>query len=637
VQEETKEFSELIEHANTLIERDAEKNKAQTEMLRLHRLDWGEDIWKKPENVRETRDTQPFDAVNWSVDILSVHEPTITIELPREQPGVEEQPVDPMAQIDQIASGAFADPMGGMGMPDPMMGMMPPPMAQSMEQQAAPEEYNPTELSETLEAMARNALRHNDQRRKSALLRDFLYSVFLFDECIAKVADLRMSPQWDKSPAFLRTRSPFAVKACLPMTVHTEWDEYGLAGVLHRYKRPLREIKNQYSDVNGAVSLFEADPEGNVVFCEWWTRDEMCQWIEKSGVKSTESTDTQNKTQSELLLEPIKANTLGFIPFVVRTGRGSQLFEMAEEQISPLLYGGWKSKIFFRANLFLSVVSTLAFAQANPKWVYQSETGDKTFDLNFNFPEVLPAKVGEKIDPLPVGVNADLYEMLKEFAGRSQQTTISQVVAGQVPQGVSAAAAINLLVQGSKLTIVPAQSAVGEIYAMIAQMLFDYIKAYGESDLKIMVRDGVRPIHPQEIPDWMDIQVTLRSEMPQDKALLYNVALNAWKQGFISQETGWDMVGIEDKVKERERLDMEIRNATPEEMMAGRVSEPAQKALMAEQQQQMQAQQAAETNVGDATTAAQSGGLPFEQNPQAGGGVIDQLAAIQNSISNPMG
>jgi hypothetical protein len=113
--------------------------------------------------------------------------------------------------------------------------------------------------------------------------------------------------------------------------------------------------------------------------------------------------------------------------------------------------------------------------------------------------------------------------------------------------------------------------------------------------------------------------------------------LNAWKQGFISQETGWDMVGIEDKVKERERLDMEIRNATPEEMMAGRVSEPAQKALMAEQQQQMQAQQAAETNVGDATTAAQSGGLPFEQNPQAGGGVIDQLTAIQNSISNPMG
>lgn len=604
-------------------------------MLRIHRLEWSEAIDEKRTDIREARDTQPYDAVNWSIDILSVHEPTITVELPRQQDETKE------GEAGAGGAGGMAMPdMGGMDGMGPLdeLGMIAQgAFGQGIEQQAQVEEYNPTELSETLEAMIRNSLRHNDQRRKSALLRDMLYSAFLFDEVVVKVADLRMSPQWDKAPAHFQTRSPFAVKACLPTTVYAEWDEFGLACVLHRYKRPMREIRNQYRDLNEAVTLFEADPEGNVVYCEWWTRDEMCRWIEKSGVKSTERTDPTVKTDSDLVLEELKPNGLGFIPFVVRTGRGGQLFEMAEEQISPLLYGGWKSKVFYRANLFLSVVSTLAFAQANPKWMYASQTGEKKFDLDFNFPEVIPISAGEKVDPLAVGVNKDLYEMLREFAQRSQQTTISQVVAGQVPQGVSAAAAINLLVQGSKLTIVPAQNAVAEVYAGVAQMMFDYIKAYGEGELRIMVRDGIRPISPQQIPEWVDVQITLRADLPQDKALLYNVAVNAWKQGFISRETGWDLVGIEDKTKEQERIDQEVQGATPEEMKQGKVSAPAQQALVNEQQQQIQAQQGAQAGIGDAQTAAQSGGLPFAQNPQAANPMLDQMNAFQNSLENPGG
>lgn len=630
---ESEEFKDILEHANALIERDEQKNKAQEEMLRLHRLEWGEEISTKPENIRETRDTTPFDAVNRSVDILSVTQPTIKVELPREQPKDEdEEPAAEMGSPDLMGMGE--DPLQELGM------IASDAFSQPLEQQATADvepEYNPTELSETLEGVARNALKHNDERRKSALLRDFLYSAFLFDEVVAKVADLRMSPQWDKAPASFRTRSPFAVKACLPMTVHTEWDEFGLAGVLQRYKRPLREIKNQYGDINAAVKLFESDPEGNVIYCEWWTRDKMCRWIERSGVKHTERTDNTQKTENELLLDAVQENTLGFIPFVMRTGRGSQLFEMSEEQISPLLYGGAKSKIFYRSNLFLSVVATLASAMANPKWIVASDSGEKTIDLNFNYPEVIPVGKGEEPKRLDVGVNKDLYEMLREMSGRSELTTISSVASGAVPQGVSAAAAINLLVQGTKLTIVPAQNAVGEVYQGITQMMFDYIKAYGESDLKIMVKSGVRTVDPAQIPAWLDVSVTLRADLPQDKALLYNVAVNAWKQGFISRETGWDMVGIDDKSKEQERIDQEIQDATPEEMQQGKVSAPAQQALTAEMQAQQQAQQQGEAGIGDATTQAQSEGLPFAMNPQASNPVLDSMNAQQNAISNPMG
>jgi hypothetical protein len=117
---------------------------------------------------------------------------------------------------------------------------------------------------------------------------------------------------------------------------------------------------------------------------------------------------------------------------------------------------------------------------------------------------------------------------------------------------------------------------------------------------------------------------------------LYNVAMGAVKQGFISQETGWDLVGIEDKVKERERLDRQLQQATPEELQQGWLSDPDAQHVTAEQQAQMQ-QQEAQPNVGDATTAAMSEGLPYEQNPQAANPVVDQMNALQNMISNPRG
>jgi hypothetical protein len=645
VEQESKQFTELLDHANSLIERDEKKNEIQAKMLKLHRLEWGENLWSKPENIRETRDTHPWDAVRTSVDILSVHEPTITIELPREEPKAE--PVEPMGMPDM-----GMPPMGGMdgGMLDPMAEMegiagaafgeelASTPTIQGMAGEA-PEgsEYNPTEIGETLEGVVRKSLQDNDQRRKSPLLRDFLVSTFVFDEIVAKVADMRVSPQWNKLPARLKRMSPFKINACLPMTVHAEWDDFGLAAVLHRYKRSLREVQRDYGNVSESVKMFEGDPEGNVIFCEWWTRDEMCQWIEKSGVKHHEKQEYGEKTENEQLITPLQPHDYGFVPYVIATGSGSSMFDGTEEQIAPLLYGGWKSNTFYRSNLFLSIAASLAFAESNPKWVYGSETGEKSFDLNFNFPEVIPTKTGETVDRLEVGVNEDVYKMLQEFTSRSERTTISTVAAGQVPQGVSAAAAINLLVQGTKLTIVPAQNAVGKVYSGIAHMLFDYIKAYGESDVKIMLRQSVQAIDPAKIPDWVDVKVTLRADLPQDKALLYNVAMGAVKQGFISQETGWDLVGIEDKVKERERLDRQLQQATPEELQQGWLSDPDAQKVTAEQQAQMQQQQQAQPNVGDATTAALSEGLPFEQNPQAGNPVVDQLNAMQNAISNPRG
>jgi hypothetical protein len=494
--------------------------------------------------------------------------------------------------------------------------------------------YNPTELAELLEGVARSAFEHNDRRRKSAMLRDMLYSIFLFDEICVKIADLRLGKTWEQQPASYKTRSPFASKVCLPMTVHCEWDEYGLAAVLHRYKRSVREVAAQYGT---ARELLQSDPDGNVEFCEWWTRDQTAKWISSVVHGSDEIvTYDSGRVDADIVVEPLRENTLGFVPFVVRTGRGAQLFENEAEQVTPLLYGGWKSNLFYRANLFLSVAATLAFGMANKKWIYKSETGEKTVDIDFSDMGTIPAKNDESIEPLDVTIPAELMQMLQELTARSQQATLSAVAAGHVPQGVSAAAAINLLVQGSKLTIVPAQNAVGEAYALMTQMLFDYIKAYGESDLKVWVRDGVKPLAAEQIPDWLDIKVTLAADLPQDKALLYNIAMQAWKGGFISKESGWDLIGIEDKVKEAERIARETAETTPEEIAQGKGSELA---MQEQAQQQALAEQAGNAGVqqeqslmGDAGTAAQMGGLPFEQNPQGNNPMLDMMNAQQNAI-----
>ena len=139
-----------------------------------------------------------------------------------------------------------------------------------------------------------------------------------------------------------------------------------------------------------------------------------------------------------------------------------------------------KSKLGLRASLFLTVISTLAFGMANGQWAYKSAGGVKSIDLDFGEPHVYQLAVGEEIQQLNPQLTDDLYKAMQIILTKVDETTVSKVVVGQAPAGVTAASALNLLSQGAGLPLYPIQNAVGEALAILALMIPDYIRGVRE-------------------------------------------------------------------------------------------------------------------------------------------------------------
>lgn len=627
-QDSAQEFRDILDRANAMVKAGEARVEMQNALQSIFQLEWDEKFLSaKPAWVQETRDPTAFNAIQSMVDVLAVNEPTVTIEIPRDAVNdIENQP----DQINENAPGAMPDAltmqtdqmpmMGAPGMSDPMMGdpsmmgggdgmqspammggmmgggalppMMHPPTGGTMPGGGDSEDplgmmtpqgegaMTPDKLAEILEGVVRLAHRQNDSRREFSFQRDLLYSLFISGQAAVKVADLRLTNLWkDDKRNSLYGKSPFVIKPLPPQNVYYEFDELGLAAVLQREVRTLREMRAKYK-AKLDDSSFKGSGDERVVYAEWWTRERTCKWIERSIKIDTKIT---GGVDNELLLESPRENSLGFIPYVVRTGRGTSLFE--KNQVLPSLYAGYKSKMFYRSNLFLTVISSLAFAMANPQWLHKNGTGEKPLVIDFSGPQTYPLAQDESIERLEVALPGDLYQVFQLISGKVEESTVSKILMGQGNFGAHiAASAINLMVQGGKLTIFPIQQAAQETYAAIAQMIFDYVKVYDQfapdeateeadtgaetegaptlaktvkkNGLQLVLASKAQTIVPDMIPDYLDISYELKADLPQDKIAILNSALQALGK-LISKETAWDWIGLEDKAKEQERLDQD--------------------------------------------------------------------------------
>jgi hypothetical protein len=102
--------------------------------------------------------------------------------------------------------------------------------------------------------------------------------------------------------------------------------------------------------------------------------------------------------------------------------------------------------------------------------------------------------------------------------------------------------------------------------------------------------------------------------------MLYNIAMQAWKAGFISKSTAWDIAGVDDKQREAALLDIEKAMQVQEDMENQQPqavpSTAGAAGQMLPQQQQMQNQ--------------------VEMNPQANNPLLDLMNAQENANANPM-
>ncbi len=601
-------FENIKDHSDALIEAAKPRLDTQHAMFHVYNLDWDEKALDgKPDWVMDTKDPQPADSIAWLTDILSTSDPAVDIEIPDDAlmgaPAADANPIQKM--VWDLA--LFL-------------------------KQLARQQSDATKLAENLEGIARFVLRQNDERRAQSLLRQLLIDGFVFDQFAVKCADLRVTKLWkgedeSKTPVGgeLQGVSPFVFTRIDPRTLFTAWDDLGMYAALQRDVRPYREIKAKYGAIAELPDDLQ-DDNGNIGFCEYWRRDVTCLWIESLNPEQ-EAGDKGDNTENHAFIQKPKPNPLGFIPIVTRTCRGDH------DSIRPILYNGWKSKIFSRAGVLLTVMFTEAFKQAITQFVRtNTSNADPPMVLDFTAPHVYDLQGGQDIRPLTLPVNAELLRTLGTIRTIQDSTTVSKVIAGQEPGGATAAAAINLLIHGAQLSLSPTKKALEEVYAQMVQMIFKYVRVYetlyeGKGNLELWTDGGTKRIMPAELPKWLNIDVRLKADLPQDKIVLVNMAAqmaamrSADGRPLFSRETIQKLV-VDDLNAEEDAIDKDVAgkvrqalSPSPTQLapaLGGALPGGARPGIPA---------QALAPNVAQ--------GLPVEQNPAARSGSAEELAQAQ--------
>ncbi len=623
---------QVLERAYWLVRSQRPRTQMQEELQRVFQLDWNDDaLVNKPDWVKEVKDPQPFNSMQWLVDVLAAEEPTVTIKIPQDAMPQPLQMQDP----EGIASiGAPPPPMGMQGMMP--QGMPPMPMQGSGAKQTNLSDA--VEMADLLENMVREVFKQNEDRNPTSLQRDELYAGFVNGMVCNKIADLRLGKRWAAYAAWEKGASPFFIKSQNPAHIYFEYDEFGLGEVLHRYLRSIKDVKRMYPAK--AAELFGMDDKvsaGFVVFNEYWTPEIQAKWIATTIIEtdySNNETISADVMGAQWIEEP-KVNTLGFIPYALKVARGTSVFNDTT-QVYPQLYAGHKSKLFLRNNLFLTVASTLAFMLVNPQMIHESASGETQIELDFSRPNVWAVKTGDRITQVNVNLSRDFYEVMGVLKEKVELSTVSPTIAGQGPGGVTAASGINLLIQGGKLTLTPVQSGVQENRAQTIKKIFDYIKAYprfaNDPSIGMYVGDAYHNVDPASLPDRMDISVKYTASLPQDKALAMQTYLTAYLKHAISQDYFFDAIEVQDKSK----IKREIDEDKADEQMEMQAQMQAQKQAQASQQppqgQPPTGQEGQPPPQGDQMLEPVTPNpLPDEQNP------ADALNEMFNAVQNPAG
>jgi hypothetical protein len=287
----------------------------------------------------------------------------------------------------------------------------------------------------------------------------------------------------------------------------------------------------------------------------------------------------------------------------------------------------------------------------NPQLVHETDTPEQPIQMDFSQPNVVGIKKGDKVIPVDMKISKDFYDVMTILGQKLEESTVSKVVAGQSPGGVTAASGINLLIGGGKLTVSSVQKAMGEVRASSTGKLFDFLRAYkqfeplGDANLELLAGGRYQQLTPEEIPERMDIKVNYQPFMPQDRALAVQTWLEPLMQEIISSDFFYEQVGVQDAVTLRRQIEQDRDRKVAAQQFQQQVDLQAQQDMMSQAQQaQIGAQQPqaeAQPGIGSGMNAEDvgMGEQPLEQvtpNPQAENSVVNELNAMQNALSNPM-
>jgi hypothetical protein len=380
--------------------------------------------------------------------------------------------------------------------------------------------------SDKLEKLANLMWTRSNKIQGNKVERDLALTGFLFDEMqvqvistrdLLKAAELGLKEAGDKEKRKWegRVRAAEEMVGFTPYLFESINPMYGIGirgrhGIATYFKRMNRRAFDVYNEWGWRAEELKTKKSAMVVYCEWWDEANRYVWVEGSS--------------KPILAEP---HGLSFIPIETITAEGSMLFDKETRQREPLLYGVLKSGIARSQSLLLTAMMTNVKELINAGFVFmQGAEGQQLDIIQHNvIGSVLNVPPGANIRPLMKEVlNADSVQMLNMINQLYTDSTLYDQALGQPVSGADNFSMVSLLAQAGRLPLIGVKEKMQILLSAIMRKAFIWLKDDNQA-YYTKAQGNELEINPAQIPDYMEWEVTVEPDLPQDKMQMARLAM----------------------------------------------------------------------------------------------------------------
>lgn len=438
----------------------------------------------------------------------------------------------------------------------------------------------------------------------------------------ARVETLKPGSGGRKKAEAAQRRTPVLFEVINPRDGHPQWGDMGLIAYYSKRLLTVADIRARFGDDKQAGKK----TTDQVITHDYWSLDWHIIWADGE--------------KDPYVAEP---NEDGIIPIVAVICEGGFLFNQPDQDTrQPFLYTLYKSNVWNRQNLFLTVMNSLVFTLGSkPLLVYETTSEDGMLHVDRREPGgVVVVHQGEKLYALMEKVlDPTLIQQKQIMDQLAEQSTIYKTALGQSLGANAPFSMVSLLSQQGRLPLMMYQRMASWAIAEAMRLAFAITKRDG-GGIKTSGKTGLQEIKASDIPEEFDIEAQLEVSMPQDDRMNATVASQGLQAGLWSKRYAREtFVGIgqssdmEEEIWEERFADMQAQL---------QLQQQQQQAMMA-LQQQMQAQQmppggAPGQGMPPGMDQAGPQGIPPEMMDPSGMGMpAAQQGLPQMGPSQPMG
>jgi hypothetical protein len=475
--EQRADFRDIQERAENLRETYGERDKVLEETRKMMHLEWTD----RPDdpNIKETLSTTPFDVIQGGVRLMTSTDPEFNI-------NYDEADTDLRAiasDIESMGSAMWSGSGRVFGRPV-----------------------------------------HHEMFTSSLWAGEIVGTVSRTAEVVAATTGMTSRKYLRQAEQALR-ETPYLFKIHNPYECYTEYSALGASAVLRRSETNWGEVYGMYGAAAEDVA-FGVDHKSHehVTVYDWTDWDYRAVWI--SGA-------------SEPLI--FEAQTLDFMPIVSAVSDGSFLFSEPHLQRTPILYGLYKSGMWRRENLMLSVIYTLAYGVgSSPQLVHETTDPDNAkLQIRRDVAGgVISIEKGDRLTQLLERViDPSQMQGLATAQQYSEGTTIPRVALGAPPSGNLAFSAISLMVQSGRLPLMGPKEAASYVAAELVRRALLWTKRTAADGIpdEFYNRKGRKiQLDPSRIPDRLPLECVMEVSLPADKLQQVNAANGLADRGAAS-------------------------------------------------------------------------------------------------------